>query len=59
MRTTTEAAIREVVQALDSGDFTTALSTARAAYRTATDEETRSELLLYLGPRAASEPHDQ
>ena len=59
MRATSQAAIREVLQALDARDFTTALSIARAAYRAAPDDDARAELLLWLGPRAASTPDDQ
>ncbi|MFD7445696.1 hypothetical protein [Streptomyces sp. NPDC059909] len=58
MRAANEVVIREVLQALDASDFTTALRIARDAYRAATDGEARAELLLFLGPRVASTPDD-
>lgn len=57
MRAETERTIREVIHALDLGDTSAALRAARSASRAA-DEAVRAELLLHLGPRAASEPND-
>ncbi|WP_406343697.1 hypothetical protein [Streptomyces sp. NBC_00648] len=51
----TERAVRAVQQALEANDFTTALATARAAYEAAADERERTELLLLLGPKAATD----
>ncbi|MET3982419.1 hypothetical protein ABIC27_000256 [Streptomyces sp. PvR034] len=59
MQTTVQATIRDVLRALDTDDYPTALRIAQAAYRTATDDATRTELLLTLGPRAANSPDDQ
>ncbi|MFD9032669.1 hypothetical protein ACFVZW_16185 [Streptomyces sp. NPDC059567] len=59
MQRANQAAIRKVQRAVDAGDFTKALSIARAAYRAAPDDAAREELLLFLGPRAASTPDDQ
>ncbi|MFF8275085.1 hypothetical protein ACF05T_03055 [Streptomyces lateritius] len=59
MQRANQAAIRKVRRAIAARDFTTALSIARAAYRAAPDDAARAELLLFLGPRAASTPDDQ
>ncbi|WP_176733152.1 hypothetical protein [Streptomyces agglomeratus] len=58
MRAESESTVREVLQAINAGDRTTALRVARSAYQAA-DETQRAELLLYLGPRAANGPNDQ
>ncbi|GAA2427112.1 hypothetical protein [Streptomyces macrosporus] len=55
MRPDIERAVRLVAQAVADGDLAAAVTAARAAYRVA-DEDGRRELLLYLGPRAATEP---
>ncbi|MGW7272458.1 hypothetical protein ACWGH5_18260 [Streptomyces sp. NPDC054864] len=54
----TEHTVRAVQRAIAEDDFTTALAIARAAYQASADEDTRAELLLWLGPRAASSPID-
>ncbi|MFB6808413.1 hypothetical protein [Streptomyces sp. NPDC056387] len=59
MQPHTRAVIRDVLRALDADDYPGALAIARAAYGEATDSATRMELLLTLGPRAASTTHDQ
>ncbi|MFI8910591.1 hypothetical protein ACIGW4_03040 [Streptomyces sp. NPDC053513] len=59
MQRANQVAIRKVQRAIDADDFATALSLARAAYRAAPDDAARAELLLFLGPRAASTPDDQ
>ncbi|WP_167368012.1 hypothetical protein [Streptomyces agglomeratus] len=58
MRAESESTVREVLQAIDADDRTTALRVARSAYQAA-DETQRAELLLCLGPRAADGPDDQ
>ncbi|MFD8948946.1 hypothetical protein ACFV0B_08845 [Streptomyces xanthophaeus] len=50
---------REVRRALDADDYPAALTIAQAAYREATDDATRVELLLILGPHAASKLDEQ
>jgi len=57
MRPDIERAVRLVAQAVADGDLTAAVTAARTAYRVA-DEDGRRELLLHLGPRAATEPLD-
>ncbi|WP_394429907.1 hypothetical protein [Streptomyces sp. SGAir0957] len=58
MLPSTEHAVRAVQRALDEDDYTGALTLARAAYQGTADADVRAELLLWLGPRAASQPID-